>query len=165
MERGPLGLSYGRTSAQLLPAQLGDRLAQRAVQKGLSGEPDWSIGLAIAVVGSPLQHLEEQAVDGPREEMEKFTTAYTIVEDIVRPQALDQRIVKAEAGGQIFVVVCRYRQPELVGHALGRCENVAAGEGDMLGAGASGALDEAAGRGRLRLGCIQRQPQRSFGVA
>src|SRR4051812_34101552 len=112
--KGPLGLGYGPTSAQLLPAQLGDRLAQRAVEKGLGGEPDWSIGLAIAVVGSPLQHLEEQAVDGPREEMKELATAHTIVEYIVRPQALDQGVVKAEAGSQIFVVVGRYRQSELV---------------------------------------------------
>src|SRR3954454_14150251 len=97
--------------------------------------------------------------------MKELANAHKIVEYIVRPQALDQGVVKAEAGSQIFVVVRRYRQSELGGHALGRGENVAAGEGDVLGAAPRGALYEAAGRGRLRLGRVQRHPQRSLGVA
>ncbi len=74
---------------QALPAQLRERLAQGSVEHGLGGEPGRGVGFAVAVVAAaPLQHLEEQAVDGAGEEVQEFAAAGAVVEDAFGAQAL-----------------------------------------------------------------------------
>ena len=73
-------------------------------------------------------------------------------------------VVEREAGGEVLVVVGGRLQLEVGGQRCRRLEDVAAGERDVLRAGARGLLQEAPGGRAVGARGVDRQAQRARGV-
>ena len=91
--------------------------------------------------------------------------AGAVVEDALGAQALGERVLEAEAGRQVLVVVVGDRQLQLVRHAVGDGEHVPAGKGDVLRARTRHALHEPPGGRGLRLRGVERQAQAVVAIA
>jgi hypothetical protein len=137
-------------------------------------------GPIAGIVVTALGDLEEKALaEIAAVELEELAAFVAVVEDVCLAQPVDQAGGKVEAGFEVIIVVGRYLQrPEAeFGKSCGGFEDVVAGEGDALDAGAKALGDEMAGdrpccfprrsesgaggrRGFRRLGCAQGPPER-----
>src|SRR3954465_13684505 len=125
---------------------------QRPRFTALRRQPDRGVGGAEPVIVAALHDLEEKPlVEGVGIDLEEFTLAFAVVQNLVVAQRSHGRGVEAVFGFDVVVVIVGNLQEVRAAraHVGDRSKDIVAGERDVLHAGAEEFVDEA-GRQRPR---------------